>query len=88
MSWLTCCTRARVSCREESTVWSAFESVSQQTLCLVKIEQCQQKKKKNSESALKLVIYSRKSGNAKKKNHIRDTDDQVCCHSYNVVPFL
>lgn len=45
------------------------------------------KKKKYSESALKLVIYSRKSGNAK-KYHIRDTDDQVCCHLYNVVPFL
>lgn len=45
------------------------------------------KKKKYSESALKLVIYSRKSGNAE-KYHIRDTDDQVCCHLYNVVPFL
>lgn len=44
------------------------------------------KKKKKSELALKLVIYSRKSGNAEKCT--RDTDDQVCCHLYNIVPFL
>lgn len=74
-----------MNCREETTVSSALESVSQPTLCLVKIRQCQQKRKK-SEPALKLVIYSRKSGNAEKCT--RDTDDQVCCHLYNIVPFL